>query len=106
MAILDAFRKFSLEQKLAFVALSYGYITMFCPGVLVAPFFPAEAAKQEVGSKLTGIVFAVQALVGVVCGPFVGMAIAKFGPKTCFLVGIALNATFSTTFGLLEHSPS
>ncbi|CAG7716808.1 unnamed protein product, partial [Allacma fusca] len=99
MSLLDVLRAFNREQKLAFLAISYGYFTMICPIVLTAPFLPPEAAKHGVDSRLTGIIFGVSPLLAVVFGPLAGMVIAKIGPKTCIMAGISLSAVFNILFG-------
>ncbi|CAG7837787.1 unnamed protein product, partial [Allacma fusca] len=79
---------------------------MVAPPVLISPFFPAEGEKYEVTAILIGIMYSVREAVSVVFGPLIGMAIAAFGPKICFITGVGTNAIFSIFLGLLQYSPS
>ncbi|CAG7816493.1 unnamed protein product, partial [Allacma fusca] len=106
MSFLNDVRNLTREQKLVFVALFYGLFCVVAPSSLITPFFPAESEKHGVGNILRGIMFSVQQAVSVIFGPFIGMAIVAFGPKTCFITGISMNSIFIIFLGLLEMAPS
>lgn len=72
---------------------------------LLAPFYPAEAAKKGVSTTVTGFIFGVFELVIFLSAPIFGNYITRIGSKFMFSSGVFVCGGCAILFGVLDKCP-
>ncbi|XP_063433423.1 MFS-type transporter SLC18B1-like [Mytilus trossulus] len=100
-----SFSRITRREKL--LLLSMGLMNFFACTCfsLLAPFFPAEAARKGVSTTVTGFIFGVFEFVIFISSPIFGNYITRIGSKFMFSCGTFVTGTCAILFGVLDRCP-
>ncbi|KAH1004874.1 hypothetical protein HUJ05_005642 [Dendroctonus ponderosae] len=95
--------KLETNQKLSLLMLAIGDFLSVCALSIISPFFPAESARKGVSASISGLIFAVYALVVFVSSPIFGMQLPKIGAKPMFVFGAFVAGISNVMFGFIDR---
>ncbi|XP_055955226.1 MFS-type transporter SLC18B1 isoform X1 [Patella vulgata] len=100
-----SFRALDRRKKVIFLIIG---MVNFCACTcfsLLAPFYPAEAAKKGVSTTVVGLIFSCFEFWIFITAPIFGYFLTRIGAKFMFISGILVCGTCSVLFGILDKCP-
>ncbi|PIK57103.1 putative MFS-type transporter SLC18B1 [Apostichopus japonicus] len=91
------------RQKIIFCGIAASYVFNLMSFSIIAPFFPAEAAKKGLSPTQVGFIFALFNLVNFLASPLFGKFLPVLGAKFVFLSGAWVAAGCNVLFGVLDE---
>lgn len=100
-----SFSKTTKQERILIVFLALMNYLATCCFSLLAPFFPAEAARKGVSTTVTGFIFGVFEFAVFLSSPIFGNYITKIGSKFMYISGMVVAGSCAILFGVLDKSP-
>ena len=72
----------------------------YCGCSILAPFFPKKIEEKGLSELQSGFVFSAYSGVSILCSPFLGKLVPKFGAKNMILLGIVIGGLSNLAFGI------
>ncbi|XP_071946000.1 MFS-type transporter SLC18B1-like [Antedon mediterranea] len=91
------------EQKILFIIFGLTNLTNELTFSILAPFFPAEAAKQGATKVQVGLIFSVYSLVQFIAAPIIGKFLPTIGCRFAFICGFFVNSGCNILYGFLDR---
>ncbi|KAK3097020.1 hypothetical protein FSP39_005647 [Pinctada imbricata] len=95
----------SRRNKILLISMAMINFCASCGFSLLAPFFPAEAAKKGASSFVTGLIFGDFEFFIFLTSPIFGNYLTRIGSRFMFISGVMVCGSCSILFGLLDRSP-
>lgn len=93
----------SYKQKVSLAMLAIGDFMSVCSMSIISPFYPAVSAEKGVPGSVSGLIFAVYALVMFLSSPVFGKVLPKLGAKPMFTCGALIAGIANLSFGLVDR---
>ncbi|KAK7091110.1 MFS-type transporter SLC18B1-like [Littorina saxatilis] len=101
-----SFRRLSREKKWTLVTMAFANFVACTCFSLLAPFFPAEAAKKGASQTVIGLIFSCFELWIFVSAPIYGNFLTRIGSRFMFISGLFVCGGCAILFGVLDKCPS
>ena len=98
---LKTFMSFDRLQCITMLCILTVTFCSYCGCSILAPFFPKKIEEKGLSELQSGFVFSAYSGVSIICSPFLGKLVPKFGAKNMILFGIVIGGLSNLAFGMI-----